>query len=159
MKRTNILTIAAIATSLLASCDQTESTTTPADQPVQKDTTPATPKEQADALLGKLAGGLETTVVALESITDKASAEAAAAKIKKASTELSALAPQAQALKAELSEEDSQAMETAAMEKMKPLMGRMTTVMQKVMTDPEVGEILMPVMEDFRKAMAPPSAE
>ena len=48
-------------------------------------------------------------------------------------------------------------METAAEAGMKPLMGRMTTVMQKVMTNPETADVLMPAMDGFNKAMAPPA--
>ena len=159
MKRTHILTVTALAASLLASCDKPKTTDASGDKPAQKEAAPATPMEKAEALMTKLSGGLETAVVALESITDKATAEAAAAKIKTVSAELSALAPQAQALKTSLSEEDAKAMETMSMEKMKPLMGRMTEAMQKVMTNPETGDILMPVMDEFRKAMAPPRAQ
>ena len=96
-------------------------------------------------------------MVALESVTDKASATTAAETIKSASAGIGALSPLAKELETKLSETEKTAMETAAEAGMKPLMGRMTAVMQKVMTNPETGDILMPAMDGFNKAMAPPA--
>lgn len=152
MKPTALLTIALLTSGLLLSCDKSK------DKEADKktETAPSTPKEKADELLTKLSAGFEKTVTALESVTDKASAEAAAIKIKEASAELSALSSQAKALESELSEEEKKAMETSAMKKMEPLMGRMTEVMQKVMTIPDAAEVLMPAIQDFQKAMSSP---
>ena len=114
--------------------------------------------DEAKAILGKLASGVEKVVVALEAATDKASAESAAATIKSTSAELSALEPKAKELEAKLSEAETTAMETAAEAALNPLMGRMTEVMQKVMANPETAEALMPAMEALTKAMAAPGA-
>lgn len=117
-----------------------------------------TPLEAAKGLLAKLASGLEKTVVALEGVTDKASAESAAKTIKEVSEELKALGPQGEKMKDSLSEEEQKAMEESAMATMKPLMGRMTDAMQKAMSDPEAAAVLAPVMQEFSQAMSPPRA-
>jgi len=162
MKSTTRLALVLVAASgLLVSCDKPKEpaadTNTAAKTAAKPAAAPATPLEQANEILGKLTSGIEKVVVALESVTDKASAEAAAATIKSASAEISALGPKAKELEAKLSEADKTAMETAAEAGMKPLMGRMTEVMQKVMTNPETADVLMPAMDGFNKAMAPPA--
>lgn len=143
---------------LVVSCNKSEETSTMAETPPAAPAAPATPVDQAKEILGKLTAGIEKVVVALEGVTDKASAEAAAATIKAVSTELGALGPQANELESKLTEADKTAMETAAEAGMMPLMGRMTAVMEKVMANPETSAIIMPAMEAFNKAMAPPSA-
>jgi hypothetical protein len=160
MKATTSLTLAIVAAgSLLVSCSKsTETTGKTGTPPPPAAPAPAVPIDQAKEILGKLTSGIEKVVVALEAVTDKASAETAAATIKSVSAELSTLGPRANELEAKLSEAEKTAMETAAEAGMKPLMGRMTEVMQKVMTNPETADVLMPAMDAFNKAMAPPSA-
>lgn len=158
MKTTSRYAIVLLAAgSLLASCNKSEKDTGDTGAPPAAPV-PMAPIDEAKDILGKLTAGIEKVVVALESVTDKASAETAAATILGVSTEISTLGPKAKALDGKLSEADKTAMETAAEAGMKPLMGRMTEVMQKVMANPETAEVLMPAMEAFNKAMAPPSA-
>lgn len=157
MKSTTRLVFSLIATGgILASCDKPKETNGDTGT-VPVAATPATPMEQAEQILGKLTSGLEKVVVALESVTDKDSAEAAAATIMSVSAEISALGPQAKDLQTKLSDAEQDAMENAAEAGMKPLMGRMTEVMQKVMVNPETADVLMPAMDAFNQAMAPPA--
>lgn len=153
MKPTALLTIALLSSGLLVSCDKSKE----AEAEKKTEKVAATPKEKADALLVKLVAGVEKTVVALESVTDKASAEAAAVKIKEAGAELSKLVPEVEVMKKELSEEDNTAMKASAEAAMTPIMGRMSEAMQKVAANPEVSEVLMPAIMEFQKAMTPPS--
>ena len=159
MKTSIWRTLALVAAgSLLVSCGKPAETAAKKETPPPAPAAPAAPVDQAKAILGKLTAGMEKVVVALEAVTDKASAETAAATIKGVSTEIATLGPQAKELETKLTEADKTAMETAAEAGMKPIMGRMTAVMQKVMANPETAAILMPAMESFNKAMAPPSA-
>jgi hypothetical protein len=161
MKTSVLRTLAlVVAGSLVVSCNKSKEAADKAEQPTAAPAAAAaTPLDQSKEILGKLTSGIEKVVVALEGVTDKASAEKAAATIKGVAAEIGTLGPKAQELETKLSEEDKTAMETAAEAGMMPLMGRMTAVMEKVMSNPETSEVLMPAMEEFNKAMAPPSSK
>ena len=158
MTITKGLLFAGVATLAIVavSCDKADK---PAAAPTAAEKPAAlTPLDEAKTLLGTLSKSLEKVVTTLEGVTDKASAETAAATIKSVSAELKSLTPKAQAIKETLPDADKQAMETEAMPAMKPWMGRMSEVMQKVMADPEVASVLGPVMNEFSQAMAPPKS-
>ncbi len=131
-------------------------------QPDRNDKTEAvaeTPLDQSKALLGKLMVNMEKLVVALEAVTDKATAETAATKIKEIGAEMRTLAPQAKELKDKLTEEEKKTMKTASEEAMKPIQERMEKVMGKAMADSEVAAILMPAMMEFGKSLQADGAE
>lgn len=162
MKQNKYFAAALIAGGLIiTSCEK--AAVKDGDKPSDPTTTkePAAPVSQLEEgkrVFSGLSSGLEKAVTALESVTDEASAKQAAETIKAVSAELNALKPKAAEVKALLTEEEAKQLETHAMESMQPLMGRMTVVMQKVMADAKTGDLLAPVMEDLRKAMAPPRA-
>ena len=152
MKR--IVAIIAILTAAFAvSCKKAEDTSPPKATVPPK---PATPLEEAKQVMGTLVGHMETTVKALEGVTDKASAEKAVETIRKVNTAIAELSGKAHGMDAKLSEADKATMEKEAEAKMTPIMGRMTAAMTKVMANQEVAEILRPVMDEFSKAMASP---
>ena len=152
MKRIATITVI-LTTAFAVSCKKAEDTSPPK---TVAPPAPATPLEQSKQVLGTLVSSMETTVKALEGVTDRASAEKAAETIRKVSAALKELSPKAQGLEAKLTEADKKVMETEAEAKMTPLMGRMTAAMGKVMANQEVAAVLNPAMEEFSKAMAPP---
>lgn len=150
MKPTALLTIALLSLGLLASCNKSKDTA--ADKKAEK--VAETPMQKSQALLAKLTTSMEKIVVAIESATDKASAEKAAASIKETSAELRALAPQGKSLKKELTEAEDKTMEADAQKALEPLMERMAKAMEKVMLNAEANEVLMPAIEEFQKSMS-----
>jgi len=158
MKPTILLTVGLLGAGLLVSCDKAKDSGAEKSKTEAADSTPAapkTPKEKAEALLGSLLTTFEKTATALESATDKASAEAAAGKIKEAGEELKKLIPEMEVSKKELSAEENEEMKKLSEEKVMPVMQRFMAASQKLESNPEVAAVLMPALMEFQQAMTP----
>jgi DNA repair exonuclease SbcCD ATPase subunit len=150
MKPTFLLSLALLASGLLVSCEKPKEAE--ADKP-KTEAVPETPMQKSEALMAKAKDQMEQLVSALEGVTDKASAETAAAKIKEISVELAKVGPQVEVLKKELSEEENATMKKSGEAMMESLMGRMQTAGEKIEANPELNAILEPALMEFGKAM------